>query len=307
MVVLNTIVNVDKAKGISSFGVVRELKKIFNIKKIGHLGTLDPIASGVLPVFVGKATKLIPLFNELDKEYRTVFKLGQRTDTFDAEGSFTGESSIGHLEPGEIESTVARYVGTQTQLTPIFSAVKLNGVPAYRLARQGKPVERKEKSIRIDSIVIESVQLPLVTMRVRCSKGTYIRSLVDDIGQDLHVGAHMVELERIAVGPHFSMKNAFRLEEIARLIQECSDFSCCINPVHVLSELPTVSVTEGEQLQLQNGRSVALRGDQFHCHHPVPKKNRLIKAVDSQKKLIAIGHIEVRSHDFQFNPSKIFV
>jgi len=149
MVVLNTIVNVNKAKGTSSFGVVRALKKIFNIKKIGHLGTLDPIATGVLPVFMGKATKLIPLFNELDKEYRATFKLGQRTDTFDAEGTITEESSIEHLIPGEIEECIAGYEGHQQQLTPAFSAVKYNGIPAYQLARQGKKVERKEKSIRI--------------------------------------------------------------------------------------------------------------------------------------------------------------
>ncbi len=306
MVVLTMIVNVNKAKGISSFGVVRALKKIFNIKKIGHLGTLDPIATGVLPVFMGKATKLIPLFNESDKEYRATFKLGQRTDTFDAEGTVTEEVSIEHLIPGEIEECIADYEGEQKQLTPVFSAVKYNGIPAYQLARQGKNVERKEKSIRIESIQIESIQLPFVVIRVKCSKGTYIRSLVDDIGQDLKTGAHMVELERTAVGAHFSLKNAFQLKELSEF-QERGDFSCGINPVRILKELHTLQVTEEERLRLRNGQSVVLKGDQVLPPIPDPDMNCLTKAIDSQKTLVAIGHITAREHDYHFNPAKIFI
>ncbi|MBF0286320.1 MAG: tRNA pseudouridine(55) synthase TruB [SAR324 cluster bacterium] len=303
---MNRIVNVNKPKGLTSFGVVKELKKFCNIKKVGHLGTLDPLATGVLPVFIGKATKLIPLFDKLDKEYRATFKLGEQTDTFDTEGKITKTAHIGHLTCEQIERCVSKYQGVQKQLTPVFSAVKYNGVPGYRLARAGKAIERKSRVIHIESICIESIKLPFVAVRVKCSKGTYIRSLVDDIGQELGIGAHLVELERVAVGSCFSLSNACQLEELKQF-GEHDNFPFYINPVDVLNDLKTITVTDKEQNQLIHGQPIAIDADlfSFPCHDE--GTNNLVKAINSQNLLIAIGRVVVQNKSCQFNPSKIFV
>lgn len=302
---MNTIININKGYGASSFSVIRALRKMLQVKKIGHLGTLDPLATGVLPVFTGKTTKLIPLFNELDKEYRALFKLGQRTDTFDTEGAMIEESSIESITASMIAQCLEQYEGIQPQLTPAYSAVKYKGIPAYQLARQGKKVERKTKTISIERIKIITLDLPFVEIEIQCSKGTYIRTLVDDIGQHLQVGAHLVALERTAVGPHFSLNKAHRLEEITAF-KKCEDFSFCINPVDLLKELHTIHVNAEEQTRLSHGQAVSLRTVQDgFCFEKNP--NQLSKAVDSQKTLIAIGHVIAHKNYYQFNPSKIFV
>ena len=278
---------------------------MLHIKKMGHLGTLDPMAKGVLPIFTGKATKLIPAFNELEKEYRATLKLGQRTDTFDAEGTILAESSLAEVTSAKIEQCLPRYEGHQQQLTPPYSAVKYNGVPAYRLARQGKKVERKTKNIFIERLHLVSIDLPFVTLEVKCSTGTYIRTLADDIGHDLHVGAHLVALERISVGPHFSLTNAHPLEEISAC-HEQGDFSWCINPVDLLQEWHTLHVNAEEQARLAYGQPLLLKdfqeGASFQ-NNPHP----LSKAVGSQKTLIAIGAIVAHKDCYQFNPTKIFI
>ena len=215
------------------------------------------------------------------------------------------EIGIEHLIDAHIEECITSYQGTRKQLTPAYSAVKYNGIPAYQLARQGKKVPRKEKTIRIDSIQIESFQLPLVSIRVKCSKGTYIRTLVDDIGQDLKVGAHLIEIERTAVGPYFSLKNAYNLDAISECHQR-NDPSCWINPVDLLKELKTLQVTEEEQQRLKQGRSVAL-SESVHPINSAQDLGGLTKAIDAQQTLIAIGHVIANKNWYQFNPSKIFV
>ena len=306
MVDLNTIVNVDKERGISSYGVVKTLKKLFDVRKIGHLGTLDPLASGVLPVFMGKATKLIFLFNGSNKEYRATLKLGQQTETLDAEGEIIAECGIDHLTPGVIEQCLLRYKGMQRQRIPEFSAVKYHGVPAYRFARQGKPLVRKEKTICIDSICLESIQLPLVVIRVSCSSGTYIRSLAYDVGQSLGVGAYLADLQRLSVGAYFTLENAHRLQSLFSCKQR-DDFSFYINPVDILNEHHTLYASHETQNRLSHGQSLPLEsikpcsplsGKEF----PLPTK-----VVDAQNTLVAIGHIAAHKNHRQFNPSKIFI
>ena len=306
MVDLNTIVNVNKEQGISSFGVVKALKKLYDVKKIGHLGTLDPLASGVLPVFMGKATKLIFLFNGSNKEYRATLKLGQQTDTLDAEGKIIEESGIDHLTGEVIEQCLLRYKGIQLQQIPEYSAVKYKGVPAYRLAREGKPLVRKEKTICIDSIQLESIQLPFIVIRVSCSSGTYIRSLAHDIGQSLAVGAYLADLHRLSVGPYFDLENAHRLQTLS-LFKQRDDYSCCINPVDILNEFHTLYVSQDAQNRLSHGQSLPLENIQ-PCSTLTRKDFPLpTKAVDFQKSLIAIGHIAAHANHCQFNPSKIFI
>ncbi len=302
---MNFIVNVYKEKGVTSFSIVKTLKKVFQEKKAGHLGTLDPLATGLLPVFLGKTTKLIPLFNELDKEYRAIFKLGERTDTFDAEGRITKFCEIDHLNDPIIENVIHQYRGTQSQLTPIYSAVKQNGTPAYRLARQGKPVIRKSRIIHIESICVESVQIPFIKIKVKCSKGTYIRTLVDDIGQDLGVGAHLVELERIALGPYFSIENACSLQKLTEA-EKRGDFSSFINPVELLPDWKTIRITFEEQRRLVQGQPILIRSTDAHIEQ-LQEPFVSAKVINNDNDLVAIGSVISQNGSYQFHPKKILI
>ena len=194
------IINIDKSKGWTSFDVFRLIKRKFKENKVGHLGTLDPMATGVLPLFLGKATRLIPLFNESDKTYRAVCKFGESTNTFDAEGSVTNTCETRYLKSEEIKKSVKLFQGEQLQETPAFSATKINGIPAYKLARQGLKIPKKTRFVIFHDLVVESIDLPYVQIRIHCSKGTYIRSFANDLGHLLKVGAHLTSLKGCPVG-----------------------------------------------------------------------------------------------------------
>ncbi|MDO4962294.1 MAG: tRNA pseudouridine(55) synthase TruB [Eubacteriales bacterium] len=212
----NGFINVYKEAGWTSMDVCAKLKGILGVRKIGHAGTLDPMAEGVLPVAVGRATKDIDFVGDGFKEYRAEMLLGVTTDTEDITGNVLGRYE-GEL-PGETEvrDAVMSFVGEYDQLTPMYSARKVNGKKLYEYARAGKEVERKTKHISIDSISIEKVMLPKVTFTVRCSKGTYIRSLCRDIGEKLGCGACMSALLRTRVGD-FEIGEALRIAEISEL------------------------------------------------------------------------------------------
>ena len=211
------IINVYKPKSWTSFDVVRLIKRKFKENKVGHLGTLDPMATGVLPIFLGKATRLIPLFNESDKTYRAVCKFGESTDTFDAEGSVTNTCETRYLNSEEIKKSVKLFQGEQLQETPAFSATKINGIPAYKLARQGLKIQNKTRSVNFHELVVESIDIPYVQIWIRCSKGTYIRSFANDLGHLLKVGAHLTSLERLACGKWFRADNSVTVEKLEKM------------------------------------------------------------------------------------------
>ncbi len=194
------VLNINKPLGISSFDVVRKIKKLAKEKKVGHGGTLDPEACGVLPVCIGRATKAIDFIMEGEKEYIAKVKLGVVTDTYDREGKVLRESKVDSTEE-EITKVINKFVGTIAQVPPMYSALKQNGKKLYELAREGKEVYREPRTVTIHSIDILSIDSPIIHIKVRCSKGTYIRSLCYDIGEELGCGAMMWELERTATGP----------------------------------------------------------------------------------------------------------
>ncbi|MBN1113848.1 MAG: tRNA pseudouridine(55) synthase TruB [Oligoflexia bacterium] len=206
---LSGVIVVDKPRGKSSFWAVERLRKIVNISKIGHTGTLDPIATGVLPVCIGEATKAAPFIMDGIKQYQVRAMLGARTDTFDAEGKVTETYSGGFdfLNDREINDRLQEFTGKILQLPPMFSAVKKDGVPLYKLARKGETVERKAKKIEIKNIELIRFDAPFVDFKLECSKGTYVRSLIDDLGVKLGTFAHMTELRRLATGT-FTTKEA---------------------------------------------------------------------------------------------------
>ena len=216
---INGIINVYKEKGFTSHDVVAKLRGIAGQRKIGHTGTLDPDATGVLPVCLGRATKVCDLLTDKDKIYKAVMLLGRVTDTQDTSGEILKEADTMKLTKDAVVEAILSFEGEYDQLPPMYSALKVNGKKLYELAREGKVVERKTRRVNIFSINIKSIDLPRVTMEVHCSKGTYIRTLCNDIGEKLGVGGCMEELIRTKVS-RFELKDAIKLEELQKLKDE---------------------------------------------------------------------------------------
>ena len=212
---IHGILNVWKEKGYTSHDVVASLRKILDQRKIGHTGTLDPEAEGVLPLCLGKGTRLSGMLTDRDKVYETVLLLGRETDTQDATGQTLYEKDPSPLTQAEIQNCIQGYIGRIQQVPPMYSALKHQGKRLYELAREGKTVERQSRPVRIYEIQILGLELPRVRMRIHCSKGTYIRTLCHDIGRTLGVGGCMESLVRLRAGG-FSAEESHTLEEIRR-------------------------------------------------------------------------------------------
>lgn len=226
---LNGLINVYKEKGWTSFDVVNKLRNLLKVKKCGHTGTLDPEAMGVLCICIGKATKLADKLTASDKEYETVMLLGKTTDTQDITGVVTKESKV-MVSERDVLDAIFSFVGEGEQIPPMYSAKKVKGKKLYELAREGKVIERKPSPINIYSIDVLEVNLPRVKMRINCSKGTYIRTLCNDIGESLGCGGVMEELLRTkACG--FSVTESVKVSDIQELILK-EDFSF----IHPLGE-----------------------------------------------------------------------
>jgi tRNA pseudouridine55 synthase len=208
------ILVVDKPVGLTSHDIVQRVRRIFGIRQVGHTGTLDPIASGVLVVLVGSATRIAQFLQEDDKEYHLTMKLGVETDTQDITGEILGERDASSVRRTDLEEAVNAYLGTFSQAPPSFSAVKHAGQPLYRLARKGVRVEVEPRKVTIYGIRVRDWKVPRVSLEVVCSKGTYMRTLCHDIGRDLGVGGCMESLVRVRSGV-FTMGDAVDLEELA--------------------------------------------------------------------------------------------
>ena len=213
---IHGVVNIYKEKGFTSHDVVAKLRGIVKQKKIGHTGTLDPDAEGVLPVCFGKATKLCDMLTDKDKTYETVLLLGKTTDTQDISGEVLKEGDTQQITEEMLRNAILSFVGEYAQIPPMYSALKVNGKKLYELAREGKEVERKARPVTIYHIQIKEIQMPRVRMEVRCSKGTYIRTLCHDIGETLGCGGCMEELLRTQV-ERFELKDSICLSEVEEL------------------------------------------------------------------------------------------
>lgn len=210
---MDTILNINKPPGPSSFAVVARVRRLLNIKKVGHAGTLDPLATGVLLVLTGRATRLSQFLMGRPKEYLATIKLGIETDTCDLEGQIIRQCNVPEIARPQLLSVLNEFTGDIRQIPPSFSAIKINGQPAYKKARQGKAVDIPERQVRVDSIDLINLTADEITINIRCSKGTYIRSLARDIGQRLSSCATLSALTRTAVG-EFRLEQALELESI---------------------------------------------------------------------------------------------
>ena len=247
----------DKPVGPSSNGVLQEAKRLLGAKKAGHGGTLDPLASGLLLLLFGEATKFAGLLLDQDKEYLASVKLGETTATGDAEGEILERREVPVDRP-DLDAVLERFRGDIEQLPPMHSALKRDGVPLYKLARQGKAVERASRRIRILELEVASFEPPRLSLRVRCSKGTYIRTLAEDIGAALGTGAHLSGLRRTASG-RFRIEDSVSLEALRELPPAAR--SDRVLPLTALVQgLPRAALDAGAEARLRNGQALEISG-----------------------------------------------
>ncbi len=251
---INGIIVIAKEPGFTSHDVVAKMRGICGQRKIGHTGTLDPAATGVLPVCLGSATKLCDMLTDKNKEYVAELLLGVETDTQDTSGTVLSEKPVEVTEE-EVRQAAMSFVGAYNQIPPMYSALKVNGKKLYELAREGREVERKARPVEILELEILECKLPVVTMRVACSKGTYIRTLCADIGEKLGCGGTMQKLQRIKVGA-YTLKDAVTLGELQEL-KDDGRLSEAVIPVDsAFSDCPMLHVRSDFYKLVDNGNAV---------------------------------------------------
>ena len=258
------VINVKKEKGMTSFSVVARCRRIFGQKKIGHTGTLDPDAEGVLVVCLGKGTKLVDMLSHGTKTYEAVLLLGCVTDTQDTSGTVLQEYEV-DVGPEEAEEAVLSFEGPQMQVPPMYSALKVDGKKLVDLARRGIEVERKAREVTFTDIEILETELPRIRFRVTCSKGAYIRTLCEDIGMKLGCGGCMESLLRTRTG-RFKIEEALTLDEISEKVRD-GDLSFVMPIDRFFDEYPSVQVPESLDADIRNGNRFELRG-----HGDIPNK-----------------------------------
>lgn len=277
---MNGILNIYKNKGMSSFDVVRKVKFVAKEKKVGHTGTLDPEATGVLPVCLGKATKIIDYIMNSNKVYEVKLLLGIKTTTYDLEGEVIEKNEISHITYEDVMSAIEYFVGEYDQVPPMYSALKKNGVRLYDLARQGIEVEREARRVNILDISNIKIELPYVSMKVTCTKGTYIRSLCYDIGEKLNVGATMSELNRCSTSVFYE-ENSVNIDEL----NEENIKNNLITIEEALSLYPKLTVKSSFTKLLINGVKVF---DKRLTNEKV-EKDVLYRVYDDKETFIGLG------------------
>jgi len=251
---INGLIVIDKPAGITSHDVVSRLRRLFGTRRVGHTGTLDPFATGVLPVAVNDGTKVIPYLDEGIKGYDALMRLGVATDTLDITGQILQERDCDRIDLPALQSVLRQFMGRIDQIPPMYSAIKRDGQPLYKLARQGYDVERQPRSVEIFALEVLSLQLPFVGLRVSCSRGTYVRSLADDIGRALGCGATLQELRRTASGP-FRLQNAITLESLAEVVAAGTVDHLVVSPSMALGHLLEIPLLDAGVRHIGYGRS----------------------------------------------------
>lgn len=264
------------------------------------------MATGVLPVFLGKATKLIFLFNQLDKEYRATLHLGISTDTLDAEGTIIDKKKTDHLSEEQVIEAAMRYRGTYVQRVPEYSAVKIQGVPSYKLARQGKEVPRKQREVTISELTLEAIELPRVEIRMRCTSGTYVRALARDIGESLGVGAHLVQLERLACGDEFQLADSWTVETLQELYER-QEALPSMDLLQVLKNLITLPLESRFIQRLQHGQPIPVTAACLDMALAGQAVGRWAKAVGQDDEVIAVGQLQRSDDEIRFFPTKLLI
>ena len=282
---VNVIVDLNKPEGITSQQAVTRLKKIFGVKKAGHAGTLDPLATGVLLICLGEATKISRFLMDKDKEYRARMKLGERTDTLDAEGTVMETRKVPDLSVHDIEQAAQEFIGRITQKPPMYSAIKHKGRPLYALARKGLTVERTSRPVDIYALTVTRVDLPYIDLSISCSKGTYIRSLCDDLGERLGTLAHLTSLVRTRTGI-FSIERAAGFDRLSVDMENLGTRPYIYTIDEALSEIKEVYVNENDYKRARNGMPIT--AENLHESDTQP----FVRLKSPAGELFGIGRIE---------------
>jgi len=279
---MNAVLIIDKPAGLTSHDVVNRARRILRERSIGHLGTLDPMATGVLPLVTGNLTRLAQFYTASEKTYEGTIRFGFATDTYDAEGDPTTQPQSVTLIATELESLAARFRGVITQIPPPFSAKKIKGIPAYKLARQQKPVALQPVQVEIKEFEIFSIDADRAHFRARVASGTYMRSVAHDMGRELACGAHLESLRRTSVA-EFTLADSCTLEQLTDILskepsESLDNFS--VHPRKLLPSFPCVTSDEAALARIRSGRTVNL---------PELSRARQVKVFSGQRDLIAIA------------------
>lgn len=295
---IHGVLNIYKEKGYTSHDVVARLRRIVGQKKIGHTGTLDPEAEGVLPVCLGKATKLCDLLTDKDKTYEAVLLLGISTDTQDTTGKILEGKNTADLREEAVREVVLSFEGEYDQIPPMFSALKVGGKKLYELARDGKEVERKPRHVQIYRIRILQIDLPRVRMEVTCSKGTYIRTLCHDIGEKLGCGGCMESLLRTRV-ERFGVAESLRISEVEQLMDEGTLQEHMIKVDEMFPDYQKVYLTPEASAAVRNGNSFRL-GDVIWISELSGFQNaERVRVYDEERNFIAVYEFEKENQLFK--------
>ncbi len=276
---MNGLLIVNKPAGVTSHDVVARVRKLTGESSIGHLGTLDPMATGVLPLLLGRFTRLAQFFKQDVKRYTGTMRFGRATDTYDVDGEPVGDSVDPDLNLESVRELAAKFSGSIEQMPPPFSAKKINGVPAYKLAREGKPVALRSARIEVRRFEISGYEKPDAAFEVEVSSGGYIRSLAHEIGQQAGCGSHLASLCRVQAG-EFTLAQSSTLEQIADWMEKGSLEGHMPHPRQLLREMPSVTVDMGTATHLRNGMA---------CNLPEYSTASLVKIFTGQRDLFAIG------------------
>ncbi len=287
---------IDKAPGMTSHDVVARVRRIIRQTRVGHAGTLDPLATGVLPVVVGRATRLVEYLAEADKAYRATLILGASSDTYDREGSVVPSPDVAVPSRHEVETALAGFRGEIMQVPPMHSALKVGGKKLYELARQGVVVERQARQITISRIEIEAYRPPLLQIFVECSKGTYIRSLANDLGEALGTGAYLDALVRTRVGA-FSLEQAVTLDGLEAAFAEGTWRESLHPPETILASWPIYNANAEVEQAIMQGKAVALAESD-------PARGSMAAVKGTGSDLLAI--VEWNNTTGLWQPKKVF-
>jgi tRNA pseudouridine55 synthase len=289
------IITVDKPTGRSSNHVLQQVKRLFNAQKAGHTGSLDPLATGVLPICLGDATRISSYLLDSDKSYLVRCKLGVVTDSGDSDGEIIAENPVPEIEQQQLLDLLQQFIGEQEQVPPMYSALKLNGQPLYKLARQGIEVERKARRINIYDIQFVDMTTDTITLEVSCSKGTYIRSLIEDIGSQLGCGAHVIMLRRTQAAG-FKIETAITIDDLVSIAEQGLD------ALDALLSSSESALESWASIDLDEQQTVAMLHGQVIKTDTVLEP-QLVKLFSQNKQFIGIAELQV---DNSLAPKRIF-
>lgn len=307
------VLNINKPSGITSHDAVERVRRLLNTRKVGHTGTLDPAASGVLPICVGKATRMSQYLLEADKEYHLIAKLGETTDTQDASGQLLSTRSWRGITREAVLEAMQNFVGQIEQTPPMYSACKHNGKRLYQLAREGQWVKRQPRQVMIHDFKLMSMELPLISLKASCSKGTYMRTLCTDLGEELGCGAHLSELVRTRCG-QFRIEEAMSLHELGKIVKENRIQEKLYTLDQILAHLPAIAVNEESARRVSQGLPVLAGGILNQSPETIAQETN-VRIYNPAGELLAIAVAALdfaqtpppEDHEIAFKPKKVLV